>query len=106
MTTTASASHAATIPTVEQIDLGAIPYLMEMTRAGILLDPGRLQPLSIELGQIMEHNQGMAWVEVGEIFNLGSPDQIARMLFDKLKLPYSKRTKTGLSTDLDVLGGG
>ena len=40
----------------------------------------------------------------GEEFNIASPKQLGEILFDKLKLPYAKKNKTGYVTDANVLG--
>jgi len=51
----------------------------------------------------MDRLQRVVYQLAGEEFNLGSPNQLAQILFEKLKLPPVKKTKTGYSTDADVL---
>ncbi|MBI2606706.1 MAG: DNA polymerase I [Deltaproteobacteria bacterium] len=78
--------------------------LAEMETNGIRVDPSVLQNLSreysIELQKIEKEIHGHA----GGPFNLNSPKQLAQILFEKLKLPVISKTKTGFSTDAEVLG--
>ncbi|MDO8476414.1 MAG: DNA polymerase I [Candidatus Rokubacteria bacterium] len=79
------------------------PVLAAMERHGIRVDPGRLADFSKELDLALERLTREIYALAGEEFNIGSPKQMARILFDKLKLPPVKKTKTGYSTDADVL---
>jgi DNA polymerase I len=87
----------------EDIERPLIAVLAEMERHGIRVDRTRLaefsRELEIHLDRITKEIFGLA----GEEFNIGSPKQLAYILFEKLKLPPVKRTKTGYSTDADVL---
>jgi DNA polymerase-1 len=79
--------------------------LAGMELAGIRLDTGALAALSTELGSALERVIGEIHVLAGGEFNIGSPVQLREVLFDRLKLSVKgvKKTKTGLSTDVDVL---
>src|SRR5262249_57604029 len=74
-----------------------------MGRHGMRVDPDRLADFSKELDLTLERLTREICLLAGEEFNIGSPKQMARILFEKLKLPPLKKTKTGYSTDADVL---
>jgi DNA polymerase-1 len=80
-----------------------IGVLARMERHGIRVDPVRLAEFSRELEMHLERTTRDIYRLAGEEFNIGSPKQLAHILFEKLKLPPVKRTKTGYSTDADVL---
>ncbi|MBN2359026.1 MAG: DNA polymerase I, partial [Deltaproteobacteria bacterium] len=77
--------------------------LCDMERCGVLVDSARLASMSGEmqrdLGQVEQQCHELA----GHAFNLASPKQVAQVLFEELKLPVVKRTKSGPSTDAEVL---
>ena len=87
----------------QQIERPLIGVLACMERHGIRVDPARLRELSRELEVHLERTTRDIYRLAGEEFNIGSPKQLAHILFEKLKLPVVKRTKTGYSTDADVL---
>ena len=80
-----------------------VPVLAAMERHGIRVDPARLADFSKELDLTLERLTREIYALAGEEFNIGSPKQMAHILFEKLKLPPVKKTKTGYSTDVDVL---
>jgi DNA polymerase-1 len=85
------------------LELPLVPVLAAMETAGIRVDPARLEVFAREL----EHQLDVLLREIqelaGEPVNPNSPKQLAAVLFEKLKLPPLRRTKTGYSTDSDVL---
>jgi len=85
------------------LELPLSEVLVDLEMTGVQVDLGRLrrlaQELTIEAGRLEEDVQRLA----GRPFNLNSPKQLAEVLFDQLGLPVAKRTKTGRSTDADVL---
>jgi DNA polymerase-1 len=85
------------------IERPLIAVLARMERHGIGVDPGRLADFSRELEVHLDRITREIYELAGEEFNIGSPKQLAHILFEKLKLPPVKRTKTGYSTDADVL---
>jgi DNA polymerase-1 len=85
------------------IERPLIEVLARMERHGIGVDPGRLADFSRELEVHLDRITREIYELAGEEFNIGSPKQLAHILFEKLKLPPVKRTKTGYSTDADVL---
>jgi DNA polymerase-1 len=86
-----------------KLDLPLAPILYAMERVGIRLDPQVLKMQSESLAKDLQNLETTIHHLAGEPFNIGSPKQLSRILFEKLQLPTSKKTKTGFSTDTDVL---
>ena len=80
-----------------------IPVLAAMETAGILVDSDQLARLSIEFGQRLQTFEEEIFRVAGEPFNINSPRQLGEILFEKLQLPRGRKTKTGWSTDVQVL---
>jgi DNA polymerase-1 len=80
-----------------------IHVLADMEFAGIRVDVDELKRQSNELAQRLTGLIREIHAEAGTEFNIDSPIQLRRILFEQLKLPVLKRTKTGPSTDQDVL---
>jgi DNA polymerase-1 len=87
----------------EDLELPLVPVLADMERVGIRVDPERLAALAKELDVQLDALLREIHTLAGEPVNPNSPKQLATVLFEKLKLPPVKRTKTGYSTDVDVL---
>ena len=87
----------------EDVERPLVAVLAGMERHGIRVDPARLADFSRELELTLERVTREIYALAGEEFNIGSPKQLATILFEKLKLPPVKKTKTGYSTDADVL---
>ena len=88
---------------LRDIELPLVPVLVDMEWAGITIDRELLSRISAELGADLARLEEDIAREAGEDLNLNSPRQLATVLFDKLQLPVTKKTKTGPSTDADVL---
>lgn len=86
-----------------EVEMALIPVLVAMERHGILLDTGLLNQMSLELGQDLMRLESEIYSSVGHRFNINSPQQLGNVLFQELKLPQSRRTKTGYSTDASVI---
>ncbi len=84
-------------------DLPLSYVLGQMEVDGILVDKDNLQALGVEFGERLAQYERDIWKSAGREFNIGSPKQLGEILFDDLKLPVIKKTKTGYSTDADVL---
>jgi DNA polymerase-1 len=84
-----------------EVPLAAVLARMELT--GIRIDQMLLAKLSKEFGVQRKALEKEIYELAGEEFNIGSPQQLQTILFDKLGLPRGKKTKTGLSTDSSVL---
>jgi len=88
----------------ERIEMPALPVLLRMERNGVLLDSGKLERQSHELGKEMLELEQKAYQAAGQPFNLNSPKQIQEILFERQGLPVKKWTPAGApSTDEDVL---
>lgn len=86
-----------------ELELPLAAVLLRMEQRGIRLDRAALAVQSDELaGEIAVLEKDIHEL-AGEAFNIGSPKQLGHILFDKLGLPVVKKTKTGYSTDSDVL---
>jgi DNA polymerase-1 len=88
---------------LHEVELPLVRVLADMERAGIAVDADRLAHLSASLGGQVKEQEQLAHDAVGRDFNLGSPKQVQQVLFDELKLPKTKRTKTGYTTDSEAL---
>lgn len=86
-----------------QIDSPLNRVLAKMERRGVLLNSGFLRELQDEFEKELQVIKDDVISEVGEDFNLKSPKQVGEILFTKLELPVIKKTKTGYSTDSEVL---
>ncbi|WP_026686539.1 DNA polymerase I [Azovibrio restrictus] len=86
------------------IEMPAREVLFKMERTGVLIDAGLLQKQSHALGQKILAFEQQAYELAGQPFNLGSPKQLAEILFEKQGLPVKKKTPGGVpSTDEEVL---
>jgi DNA polymerase-1 len=86
-----------------RVELPLIEVLAVMEMNGVKLDLPLLAVMSDEFEKQMEKISGEVYDLAGGEFNINSPQQLGKVLFEKLKLPGGKRTKTGYSTDVDVL---
>jgi DNA polymerase-1 len=95
-----------------EIEAPLLPVLLGMEEAGILLDSAYLKAMSEELGAELFQLEEEIYLQAGERFNLGSPQQLGAILFEKMGLPVLKRTQktksysTGAETLEDLAGRG
>ncbi|MEC7381548.1 MAG: DNA polymerase, partial [Cyanobacteriota bacterium] len=96
---------AKLLPLLEQVEQPLEPVLALMEATGIRIDLPYLKELSVELGNTLEKLEQQAQEAAGVNFNLASPKQLGELLFETLGLnrKKSRRTKTGWSTDANVL---
>ncbi len=87
----------------DQVDLPLCPVLAEMEEIGVLVDRGALVEFGEMLSQGIDKVQATIYELAGEEFNINSTQQLGRILFDQLGLPPVKKTKTGYSTNAEVL---
>ena len=93
------------MPLFRGIEMPLVETLAEMELNGVKVDVGRLRETSADMAiRLKALEEGIYELAGGE-FNIGSPKQLAVVLFEKLGLPAEKKTKTGYSTDADVLEG-
>jgi DNA polymerase I len=97
------AERAGVRALLEDVELPLARVLAGMQAAGIALDVEYLKGMSDEVGDRMAALEAEIYGHAGEEFNLNSPPQLRMILYEKLKLTPSKRTKTGYSTDADTL---
>ena len=86
-----------------EIELPLVDVLVELERAGVKLDVNRLAEISKRFDERAIELERRVWELAGEEFTIGSPQQLAPILFDKLGLSRKRRGKTGFSTDARVL---
>ena len=87
----------------EQIELPLCLVLAEMEREGFLIDKGALVTFGQTLSEGIAALQTSIYALAGEEFNINSTQQLGKLLFEKLGLPPVKKTKTGYSTNAEVL---
>jgi DNA polymerase-1 len=90
-------------PLLGDIELPLTAVLSCMERAGVRVDEAVLAKLSDEYESELSRIEGRIFDLAGETFQVASPKQLQRILFEKLKLPVIRKTKTGYSTDEGVL---
>ena len=86
-----------------EIEMPLVGVLIGMEEEGIFIDIPALKQMSSEIENELKELERHIFAIAGELFNLNSPKQLAHILFDKLMLPVIKKTKTGASTDVEVL---
>jgi len=87
----------------DEVELPLVGVLAMVENYGIKVDAEKLAVMSDELGAKIEILLTEIYQCAGEKFNVNSPKQLGVVLFEKLNLPVSKKTKTGYSTDAEVL---
>ena len=85
------------------VELPLVEILAELEFNGIKVDVQRLRELSDRFGERLARLEVEIYELAGEKFNIESPKQLSKLLFEKLGLPTTKKTKTGASTDVEVL---
>jgi len=92
-------------PLFTEIEMPLVPVLARMEETGVAVDSEALRKMSRELAKDIERLEREAYDSVGHEFNLGSPQQLSQVLFEELKLPKTRRTKQGYTTDATALEG-
>ncbi|MFN8217502.1 MAG: DNA polymerase I [Solirubrobacterales bacterium] len=90
-------------PLLHEVELPLVGVLAAMERAGLKLDAGRLAEVGAGFGERIETLEREIYELADEEFTIGSPQQVGRVLFEKLALTKKRRGKTGYSTDARVL---
>src|SRR5437763_11484047 len=86
-----------------EVELPLTRVLADMERAGVKIDTYRMGEITARLAERVAELEGRAYELAGEEFMLGSTQQVARVLFEKLELTAGRKGKTGYSTDSRVL---
>src|SRR6185312_13002412 len=88
---------------MREVELPLIAVLAAMEREGLKLDAERLAEVGAGFGERIDQLEKEIYELAGEEFTIGSPQQVGRILFEKLELSRKRRGKTGFSTDARVL---
>ncbi len=91
------------LPLLETIEMPLVPVLVEMEATGVLIDRALLGEIGRAFAKELAGLEREIYRAAGGDFNINSTPQLRAVLFDKLQLPVQKRTKTGASTDFEVL---
>jgi DNA polymerase I len=87
----------------DRIEMPLVPVLARMEMTGVKIDVGRLGRLSEQFEKEIAGYREKIFALAGREFTIDSPKQLGEVLFDELKLPTGKKTKTGWSTNQEVL---
>ncbi len=93
----------ALVSLLNKIELPLAVVLAEIEMNGVKIDKNFLEKMSKNLEKDLSRSVKKIYDMAGEEFNINSPKQLSEILFEKLKLPPTKKTKTGYSTDMSVL---
>ena len=89
----------------DRVEMPLVPVLVRMQRDGVVIDVEMLKEMSTELGERLSLAQAQLYDLIGHELNLNSTQQLGDVLFKELRLPHTKRTKTGYSTDASSVEG-
>ncbi|EGV09972.1 DNA-directed DNA polymerase [Parvimonas sp. oral taxon 393 str. F0440] len=87
----------------ENVEKPLVKVLADMEKTGVLVDRNKIIELNEEYSKLAYLYEQKVYELAGEVFNLNSPKQLGVILFEKMGLPVVKKTKTGYSTDVEVL---
>ena len=85
------------------VELPLCRVLADMERSGFLVDGGALARFGADLSDTIHRLEQRIYAAAGQQFNINSPKQLGKVLFEDLGLPHGKKTKSGWSTNADVL---
>jgi DNA polymerase-1 len=85
------------------MEMPLVAILSEMEQAGVKVDVSQLRAMSDDLGRSLEELTKRIYALAGKAFNINSPSQLGKILFEEIGLPPLRKTKTGYSTDEEVL---
>lgn len=88
---------------LETVEMPLTEVLASMEDAGILIDKKGVEDFGVSLTEMIEETQQMIYDEAGHEFNISSPKQLGMVLFEEMGLPAKKKTKSGYSTNAEVL---
>lgn len=87
----------------ENIEMPLTEVLASMEHYGVSIDREGVRSFGAELSEMIEETRQMIYDDAGHEFNISSPKQLGTVLFEELGLPAKKKTKSGYSTNADVL---
>lgn len=88
---------------LEKIEMPLTEVLASMEYYGVRVNADGVREFGTYLSEMIEETQQMIYDDAGHEFNISSPKQLGKVLFDELGLPAKKKTKSGYSTNADVL---
>jgi len=88
---------------IDDVELPLVPILAKLERTGIAVDLSVLDEIRDRLDSRLADHEARVYQLAGEEFNIGSNPQLQHILFEKLRLPKTKRIKTGYTTDATAL---
>ena len=88
---------------LEKVELPLTEVLASMEDTGVLIDQKGVEEFGVYLSEMIEETQQMIYDEAGHEFNISSPKQLGTVLFEEMGLPAKKKTKSGYSTNAEVL---
>ena len=86
-----------------EIEFPLCRVLYEIEKEGFSVDVEALRAFSVKLGETQAEIASRIYMLAGEEFNINSPKQLGNILFEKLGFPHAKKTKSGYSTNAEVL---
>lgn len=86
-----------------EVEMPLLPVLLRMETNGVALDTARLREMSWSMSERMAKLENEIYKNVGHMFNINSPQQLGAVLYDELKLPKPRKTKSSYSTEASVL---
>lgn len=101
--TTKKLEEINAISLFNNIDMPTVTVLADMQWNGMYADEEELNKFGNKLKEQLEIKTKIIYEKAGEEFNINSTKQLGEILFEKMKLPVIKKTKSGYSTDVDVL---
>jgi DNA polymerase-1 len=88
---------------LEKVELPLTEVLASMEDSGVLIDRKGVEDFGTYLSEMIEETQQMIYDDAGHEFNISSPKQLGTVLFEEMGLPAKKKTKSGYSTNAEVL---
>ncbi|HOH86830.1 DNA polymerase I [Ruminococcus sp.] len=88
---------------LEKVELPLTEVLASMENSGVLIDRKGVEDFGTYLSEMIEETQQMIYDDAGHEFNISSPKQLGTVLFEEMGLPAKKKTKSGYSTNAEVL---
>jgi len=86
-----------------EVEMPLLPVLLRMETNGVALDTAKLREMSWSMSERMAKLENEIYKNVGHMFNINSTQQLGAILYEELKLPKSRKTKSGYSTEASVL---
>jgi DNA polymerase-1 len=86
-----------------EVEMPLVPVLLRMENNGVALDTAMLRDMSWSMNERLAKLENEIYKSVGHAFNINSPQQLGAVLYEEIKLPKTRKTKSGYSTEASVL---